>query len=665
MKSGKDEWIEYMTKPGLDALDKRIEAEKTKKRNQPVMANTSKVKIIFLQDFGEKIKKGHETSTSKKEAEDLKREGYVEVMEEPKKESKVEVPKDSAGGIPEKEILKQELSQQRFEDYKANEINWLEGDYWDSWDKVKGHWRKTIRPNSKKEYQLDETPKVDKWFFLAHSNDEIVGKPQLIEGVMKRIPLIRLTAKFLEKPKEKGEMETHKYKVPKYLFFDESYDKRYGGPLLDAFALDFWFYRIISTNGKEYYVFSQNKLPNQNCTFKGMLVEMDDFAEISKSMKIKSLSRIFFAESFEPDVKILTPKQLINFTKSRKINEGDWLDFLAYHELGNCNRFPTDTELLKSAFILSGKEAAWPLHLTVLGPPGTKKSMGFIENTAYKFDEEPVIIEGGDSRIKGLVPSFKEKPANIGYLARQERMGWIDEIGKMIETEGRKNNEGMTNLLGELNFLLDHKQRTVGSGNDNDCRVQASAKFMFVTNPVKNRNTIYEHVGLIDPTTMSRMLWWVQDEEEQRFAFSEESLGELPPTLTQEGIEEKEKEKVVLIMCWRKIRSREEFLTLFDSSNNAISNIDKAEILRIVAGTTALAKEPMKTSVWKPRAFHHVFLLVDGLVKHRCLFKDYNPDFTAIQEDYDIAERILMRMVQSWSTNLAPKDMWDSNRRTL
>jgi len=43
--------------------------------------------------------------------------------------------------------------------------------------------------------------------------------------------------------------------------------------------------------------------------------------------------------------------------------------------------------------------------------------MGHIETTAFKFAEEPLIVEGGDSRIKGLSPSFKEKPANIGYLA--------------------------------------------------------------------------------------------------------------------------------------------------------------------------------------------------------------------------------------------------------
>ena len=81
--------------------------------------------------------------------------------------------------------------------------------------------------------------------------------------------------------------------------------------------------------------------------------------------------------------------------------------------------------------------------------------MGWVETISYKFDEEPIIVEGADSRIKGLSPSFKDKPANTGYLAKQERMGWIDEIGKMVEAESTKAHGALNNCLGELNFLLE------------------------------------------------------------------------------------------------------------------------------------------------------------------------------------------------------------------
>jgi hypothetical protein len=98
---------------------------------------------------------------------------------------------------------------------------------------------------------------------------------------------------------------------------------------------------------------------------------------------------------------------------------------------------------------------------------------------------------------------------------------------------------------------------------------------------------------------------------------------------------------------------------LFDSCYNFICDLDDAKIEGLVNETTMLAKEPMKSSVWKPRAFHHIYLLIDGLCKHRCLFKDYDPTFTPKQEDYDLAERILIRMVKSWDTDLSPKkEIW-------
>jgi len=163
-----------------------------------------------------------------------------------------------------------------------------------------------------------------------------------------------------------------------------------------------------------------------------------------------------------------------------------------------------------------------------MGPPGTGKSMGELETLDWKFNEFTNILEGGNSRMKMLEPSFKEKPANLGYLINCHRMGWVDEIGKMVELETIKAHNPMTNCLGELNFLLEHKKRCVGSGNDNDIEVQATAKFLFATNPISNKDTIYQHIGLIDPTTMSRMLWWVQDDEEIKYLIGEDSIEKFP-----------------------------------------------------------------------------------------------------------------------------------------
>jgi len=533
------------------------------------------------------------------------------------------------------DILRREKLLCEFDKYTEKSLNFLEDKYWDSWEKIKKHTKNVWKVN----------PDKKKWFFLSHAKNTIKGKPQLIEAVQKKIPLVRLVEKKIDMGRGRTEYEDD------YFFFDDKFDKRYDGKEKDCFAIDFWLYRVVDDNGKEYYVLCQEQLPQETCTFHGMIVEMDDFAEISKSMKLKSLSRIFVMESYEPSVKILTKDELIEFTKGNKIKEEDWLNFLAYHKLGTYNRFPKEVELLRSSFILSGKAEGWPMHLAVMGPAGTRKTMGHIETISHKFDDDPSIIEGGDSRIKALSPSFKEKPANIGYLAKSERMGWIDEIGKMVEFERNKHQSVIGNVLGELNFLLEHKKRTVGSGNDNECQVQANAKFMFVTNPVSNKWTISDHVGVIDSTTMSRVLWWIQDEEEQNFVLSSEGIQKTPLHY--------HKTKTILSSSlskvWGENECRDMFKSIYDTCYSFLTELDDKKIEQLFVDTINIPVEPMKTTVWRPRARHHIKVLVDGLVKHRCLFTDYDNTFTPKDEDYEIAKTILTRMFKSWATNLKYK----------
>lgn len=545
-----------------------------------------------------------------------------------------------------------------------NEINWVDEEDINTWEDVKLK-SKMIMGSGRNFSEFDNND----IFFQSHSKDTVIGKPQLAEPVKQRIPLVKLVIKKTTEGKGKDKTDIE---IKKIFLVDERFDKRYDGYLKDSLALDFWIYKIVSGD-KEHFILSQKQLPNEVCNIKGMSIELDDFTEMSKSLRIGSLSRIFILKEFEPNVKVLSKEQMIKFTKTRKITEQDWITFLGYHQFGNVNRFPAEVELLRSSFVLGGKVHGFPNQLLILGMSGTKKSVGHIETLSYKFGDDADIIEGGDSRVKGLIPSFKEKPASVGYLARSNRMGFVDEIGKMIEFESNKHQSTNTNILGEMNFLLEHKLRSVGSGNDNDCKIQATAKFLFATNPVKGKATIYDHVGLVDPTTLSRMIIWVQDDAESSFVMSPDAIQEFPPTPQQDLKTKKnpaldndnDKKLIAMKNVWGgcmgvggiwDIMSRDEFLTLFDTCYRFVCDIDDDDVQKLVDTSVMLAREPMKSSVWKPRAFHHVKLLIDGLAKHRCLFKDYDDSFTANQEDYDNAEKILVRMVNGWNTNLLPKD---------
>jgi len=522
--------------------------------------------------------------------------------------------------------------------YYTDRVNFVEQEDLTSWKQVKDLWFQKYK---------------DKLFFLAHTNDIIKGKAQLIDNVKRKIPLLR---KIFTKGKnyETGES----IEISHISFFDEKLDKRFNTSIREeVFSLEFRLYRVIDEDSKEYYIFSEQELPFGVCEFKGMIVPVEDVADVSKNLKFKSIANVFFLESFTPAVKVLGKEQIVSFTKEREIDSYEWTNYLNYHAQGTFNVFQEDTNILRSAFLLSGKVNGYPLHLWIWGRAGTKKS-AFIETLASKFDENLSILEGGNSRVKSLTPSFKEKPCNMGYLAKSDRVGFVDEVGKMVEFEQNKHDTQIANILGECNFLLENKKRMVGSGNDNDIIVQADAKFLWASNPLSKSNKLSDIAGVIDVTTLSRCLQWVQDYEETNFLLSEKSVSKVPPTPTELNNKEKRKNSLYLFQCGGDINiydyiTRDEFLTIFDTCNSFLSEIKDSEVERITNTITLLAKEPLKSQIWKPRGLHHTKLLIDGLCKFRCLFEDYDSSFKATEIDYQRAEKLLSRMARSWETSFS------------
>jgi hypothetical protein len=590
-----------------------------------------------------------------------------------------------------KELLKQEGREQEIENYKDNEINWLKNDFYDDWKKVKGHMKNLF---GHKEIYDEE----NKWkpLFLAHSKDTIKGKPLLISNCKVRLPLIRQAIKKEEEKNQKKKRKGNTLDIQSFYMLGEKFDKRHDGFQKDAFALDFYKYQIITPEDKEIFVFSQEKISSETSILTGMLIELDDYSEMSRTMKIPSLSRIFFCKDHKPSVKSLPPKELIDFVKKKKIDEYKWLTNLTLHPFGTLNNFPIESEFLHSAQMLSGKFDGYPLHVVYVGPQGTRKTMGKGETTEFKFSENKIIVDSGNTTIKGLGASHKGTILNAGYLAKQQRIAIVDELGKLVEKEINKS--GGVNVLGEFNPIFEHKDRVVASGNTGESGMKPTAKNILLTNPVNNRISLGGHVGIIDPTFMSRSLWYVQDQDEQDFVLSKYGIIRLNSENLEKLIEElikieqngekltpkdinKSNNRVDLIPkdinkhmsesdyvcsklvslkksfgvdCIRECISRDDFLTIFDSCYSFNSNIDYDEIQKLSDMTSNLAKDPMR-DVWKPRSFHHIFLLVDGICKQRCLFRDHDETFTAINNDYEWAERILIRMVQSWDTILTPK----------
>ena len=101
------------------------------------------------------------------------------------------------------------------------------------------------------------------------------------------------------------------------------------------------------------------------------------------------------------------------------------------------------------------------------------------------------------------------------------------------------------------------------------------------------------------------------------------------------------------------------YVTIYDSCQHFLTKSDEGRLQNIFRSSVALAKNEMKT-VWKRRGNHHIKLILDGIVKYRCIYKDFDDSFEAIDEDYDSLERIVFGMIKNWDFDMTigGDDLW-------
>lgn len=543
-------------------------------------------------------------------------------------------------------------TEQLLEPLVEKEFLVLESNHFNTWAKAK-HVSK-IKSN------LHNKP-----IFCSHSQDELKGKVvQLSQNIQSVVLMYKILIKKLVEKDGWESYEEHE----EFKFFDERIDNRSSRPV-ESMALDFWEYRLIN-KGKEYIVLSQQELGSEEYSFKGMIVKMSDSSEISKTLKFKKITPVFIVTHVEPSVKSLAPKELIQHSKNMGWSIQEWRDFIFTHPNGNVYNHVEAYESLRSAQLLSGLCDGYPLHMLTVGPAGTGKTYE-AESLDFKFQESSKIFEAGNSTIKGLIPSFKEKPASPGYLLRCNRLAITDELFKMIDQASFSSEQTLRQNLGQLNMLLEHKKRMIGSGNDNSFVAQATCKCVFQTNPLSNKQNLADHLRVIDPTLLSRLLIWVQDQEHRELVFKRHSK---PVQITSKYIDkyavsDKDSVQITLKEVYDKNNNnkilyiypigvlykyidavRSDFLTIFDSCKAFLSEYDPNKAKEIYSNSLTWIENTNLKEVWKARGLHHITLILDGVIKERCLFKDYDDSFTAREEDYEITRALVNRILETWKT---------------
>jgi len=536
----------------------------------------------------------------------------------------------------EKKILLEAANEAEIESYKPS-INWIpDNDYYKgSWPRIK-----------KKNYA--QLKGAEKLFQIFSIGDEIIGKPQILDHEF--MTTITLISEAVRKNKEGDEIVTYK-------FVDDTYNKNEDGRERAVLEENFWVYTV-SSGGIKYIVLAKEKLENHEVhKFKGMAVRVPHKKEFEKNLACRGSTNFFFCKEAESTIRARPPEELVPYAKKfmeeNNMDDKEFYqtmkDYIFTHENGLIYNQPEDYTILRHAQLLSGKVDGYPMHLFVWSSFGGGKTQE-LECLDNVFQEG--ILEAANSTPKSLVPSFNAVPPAPGFLLTRNRVALVDELMKMIDNavNNSRSVSDVKNQLANLNFIFEHRKRNANSGNGGIYCIP-TMKTIMMMNPSSRSKYIHQELDVLDPSTMSRIVPFVKSDKHLKF-ITTNVLKKARKGVKGGTSKIAQNQNNLNIPCPRfALLLNEFYVTIYDSCQHFLTNPKQSFLDGLLGVVLTLAKNPMKT-VWSRRGKHHTRLLLDGVTKYRCLFRDFDPTFESTQEDYDTCERILVEMVNGWSENM-------------
>jgi hypothetical protein len=464
--------------------------------------------------------------------------------------------------------------------------------------------------------------------FFINKNRTIKGKvTNKIEDGIVDIPLI---SKYEKIYATRMGVQTETGIIP----FGEKKDK--DAKIIDSLSHRFHIYRIVCKEHGDiqfYTLLSEKQLENEEYEVDGMLIELEDFSDLSKYTKVMKKSHIIFVNDFRSSkITFSSKEEFIKRIKELNITEDTFYENLLSINIGNKYIYfqhPRYFERIAGAFFTSSKydSSPYPMHWLIIGKQGGGKSK-VMEALNEKLEETIPIVEGSGSTMKSLIPSFKSDLTKPGALIESNRMIFIDEFFRILMRVDKDDRE---NTLTHLNPLLEHKKRRFASGN-NFLDAQMTSRMLAVTNPVFGTSTMESLVKKMDNSFLSRIFIWYQEEDhyEQIIKKKENELKSIDIAINNS--------------MWKAIY---DFCTGFKAEwdNEEYDKIHKEGL-----NNMGILSEEVR-EIYKQRYKHHLACLLDGIVKVRCIF-ECDSSFKANIKDYEQTRELWMRMIESWKKGL-------------
>jgi hypothetical protein len=399
----------------------------------------------------------------------------------------------------------------------------------------------------------------------------------------------------------------------------------------------FYVYRFIDELNTEYILFSINKMPVGDYVVTGVMTRCDDQKQLTESAKLPTKLPFIFAQSlqnriikFENHDEFRKQLGLLNITKSNFFDYPFTLDIERDgKQVTVITRHPTWFKWLMWGWLCHNRKGIlnkYPLHIMIVGPPGSGKSilMGALHS---KSRESQDIFSGRSSTLKRLIPSFKEKPAKIGYLAESNRFAFLDEfLSCVVNTSTNTANNQRDESLARMNDLLEHQKRQFGSGIST-ANVAMTSRCISTTNPVRGVKSMSDLLHILEESSISRWFVYYQHENGEHVRMIRESISS---DLKEYKYNVDSREWVAILdYLWTfSARYEEERL---DGIFKAVLPVLSADLLRH----------------YDVRHKHHLECIMDGIVKARCLF-EHDMSFKANEEDYATCDEVWNRVINSW-----------------
>ncbi len=401
------------------------------------------------------------------------------------------------------------------------------------------------------------------------------------------------------------------------VFFDEKPPRGTAWEEQSSFSADFFPYDLIEEN-INYMLLSENKLEYGEYYIEGSAVKLTDKILIGNYGTVGAKRKIILLHNARNVIQKINSHDEL-FSKVKNFGREDFINYIftAFDEdTGELCTYPQPENIvnLVTSFLFSAK-FEFPLHLCIYGKQDSGKST-ILRAVFEMFNEPYTLVDGANSKLKGLVPSFAGSKPELGVILESKRICAIDEFFRIIKDE--KDDDRISCLN---NFLLHTKYANrTGKGM---VEAKMRSKLFTVTNPIYGCN-FQDTINRLPPSTIDRILIWKQYKSHYEWVRRGNKIF-------------KANNKI----------DKYTFLSVYDYLNSFKISFSKDKVLAIVDKIKAKIPSYMEGLYDSRYGNHHSICLLDGLVKLRCISEN-DKSFKANSKDYEAFERLWEDLAIGW-----------------